>query len=313
MFSETYLWLVFIGIFLVLMVIDLGLFNRGEKHIGMKKALRLVALYITVAVLFGLLIAYELGFDLAAAYYAAYTVEMSMSIDNLFVFIIIFSMFAIPDEDQHRVLFWGILGAICFRALFIFAGAELLDNFHFVMYIFGVILIYTAYKTAFAKKDENKDPKSTFAVKLARHVRATPELHGGRFVVKIDGKHLATPLLTCLLVIELSDIMFAFDSIPAALAISTDIFIVYSSNIFAVMGLRSMYFVIKDALASLCYLKYGLGVILAFIGAKMLFSDFIEVGVVTSLVVILAVLAVTVIASYTAGKKKGKKPKNEAE
>jgi len=312
MLSENYLWVVFIVVFLVLMALDLGVLNRGEKHIGPKKALRMVILYIVIAALFGVLIMYELGADLAAAYYAAYTVELSMSIDNLFVFIVLFAMFGIPDKDQHRVLFWGIMGAIAFRALFIVAGAELLNNFHFVMYIFGIILIYTAYKTAFAKEASNKQ-EGSFAVKLAKHIRATPVLHGGKFLVTIDGKKLATPLLTCLLVIELSDIMFAFDSIPAALAISTDIFVIYTSNIFAVMGLRSMYFLIKDALTSLRYLKYGLGVILAFIGIKMLISEFYEVGTWTSLAFILVVLTITIVTSYVAGKKQPKQPKKEAE
>lgn len=311
MLSENYLWIVFIGIFLVLMALDLGVLNRGEKHVGVKKAARMVLLYIVVAALFGLLIFYELGPSLAAAYYAAYTVELSMSVDNLFVFIVLFALFAIPDEDQHRVLFWGILGAIFFRAIFIVAGAELLDNVHFVMYIFGIILIYTAYKTAFAGETKDEDRENSFAVKLARRVKASPTLDGGKFFTKINGRRLATPLFTCLLVIELSDIMFAFDSIPAALSISTDIFIVYTSNIFAVMGLRSMYFVIKDAIGSLRYLKYGLGVILAFIGAKMLIADFYEVDVIMSLAVILIVLAITVVASWYAARRELKRIKLE--
>lgn len=302
--SESYLWVIFIIVFLAIMITDLAVVDKGAKKVDTKKAAKMVVIYIAIALLFGLLIYFELGSDLAASYYAAYVIELSMSVDNLFLFIIIFAAFMIPDEDQHRVLFWGIMGAIFFRALFIMAGAELLHTFDWMMYVFGIILIYTAYKTAFAKEGDKKT-EDTLPYRLIRRINATPELHGAKFFIKENGKRLATPMFLCLIVIELSDLMFAFDSIPAALAISTDIFVIYTSNIFAVMGLRSLYFVIKDVIGSLRYLKYGLGVILAFIGAKMLLAaaDICEISVVVSLVFIITVLAVTVATSMAASRK----------
>ena len=244
---------------------------------------------------FGIFIFVEYGSGLATEYYPAYIIEKAMSVDNLFVFIMIFGMFAIPDEYQHKALFYGIIGAVVFRALFIVAGVELLNNFHFVMYIFGILLIYAALKTLF-KKDEG-DGDSRIAGFLSKHMKCSPELDGGKLFTKIDGKKVVTPLFMCILVIELTDIVFALDSIPAVLAISTDMLIVYTSNIFAILGLRSLYFAIRGGLESLSYLKYGLGVILLFVAFKLLASDLVHIPVWVSLVVILEVLAVTIVAS----------------
>ncbi|TQS80757.1 MAG: tellurium resistance protein TerC [Methanomethylophilus alvi] len=296
--SESALRVIFIIIFVTVMAVDLFAVDSKETQINTKKAGRLTLIYITIALLFGVLIYFELGSESAASYYAAYAIELSMSVDNLFVFMVIFAAFAIPFQDQHRVLFYGILGAIFLRLLFVEVGADLLETFDWMMYIFGAILIYTAIKTAFSKS-EGKKTEDTLSYKLSKKINSTPDLRGAKFLVRENGKMLATPLLLCLIVIELSDIMFAFDSIPAALAISTDIFLVYTSNIFAVMGLRSMYFVIRDVLGNLRFLKYGLGVILMFIGLKMLLSaaDICEVSTFASLAVIIIVLAVTVVAS----------------
>lgn len=304
MLSENAMWLVFIAVFLVLMAVDLGVTDRKGKPLDTKRALKFVLLYVAVALAFGVLIYFELGADLATSYYAAYVIELSMSVDNLFVFIVIFALFMIPAEKQHHVLFWGIMGAIFFRAAFIVVGAELLERFHVMMYIFGVILMYTAFKTAFPSGEE--DEKESVAYRLSKHIRATPDMSSGKFFTIENGKRVATPFFLCLMVIELSDIMFAFDSIPAALSISTDIFVVYVSNIFAVMGLRSMYFVIKDAIGSLEYLKYGLGVILGFIGIKMLLGadDLFEISVLHSLLFIIIVLGITVLASVMHGRRK---------
>ncbi len=298
MLAETYMWVIFVAVFLALMILDLGVANRKDSVMGIKRATRFVIMYIAVALAFGVLIYFEMGDIYATEYYAAYIIELSMSVDNLFVFIVIFSMFMIPPERQHRVLYWGILGAIAFRALFIVVGAELLQTFDFMMYIFGAILIYTAVKTAFSK-DDGDDEKESIAVRISRHIPATADMSSGKFFTRENAKLVATPLFLCLVVIEISDIMFAFDSIPAALSITTDIFVVYASNIFAVMGLRSMYFVIKDAIGALDYLKYGLGVILGFIGVKMLLAaaDIYHIEVVHSLLFIIVVLLVTVVAS----------------
>lgn len=296
--SDDILWGLFAALFAALIVIDI-LSHRKEHDTG--KHVMNVVIFISAAMLFGLLVLYGKGGEAAASYYAAYVIELAMSVDNLFVFIVIFSAFAIPDDRQHRVLFWGIIGAMALRALFVVAGAGLLARFHFVMVIFGVILILTAFKTAFSKEKEGTD---SLAFKLSRHIPATDDMSSGRFLARVDGKLLATPLLLCLVVIELSDIIFAFDSIPAALSITTDVLIVFTSNILAVTGLRSLYFVIKGAVGSLRYLKYGLALILAFIGTKMLLGafDIFEVGVVESLLVIVAILLVTVAVSLLSGK-----------
>ncbi len=307
MVSETTLWFVFIAVFLVLMVFDLFFVERRCGTISVKKASAFVALYVAVAIAFGVLIYFSLDADHATSYFAAYVIELSMSVDNLFVFIVLFGLFMIPASEQHKVLFWGILGAIFFRAVFIFIGAELLSRFDFMMYVFGVLLLFTAFKTVFSKEGDD-DQKNSLAYKLSKHIRATDDCSSNKFFTVENGVRVATPLFLCLIVIELSDLMFAFDSIPAALSITTDVFIVYASNIFAVLGLRSMFFVINSALNALDYLKYGLGTILAFIGVKMLVSaaDIYEISVVASLVFILVVLAITIVASllhrrHTAG------------
>lgn len=294
MFDQTLTWAIFGVIVVALLALDLGVFNRGSKHITVKRALAMTGVWITISLLFAVFIYYEMGVEKTGEYLAAYVVEKAMSVDNIFVFIVIFAYFKIPDEYQHKALFYGVVGAIVFRALFIFAGAELLTKFHFIMYVFGAILIITAVKTAFSKENHDKEP---IAVKLSRHMRASPELDGDKLFTVRNGVKMATPLLVCILVVELSDIMFAFDSIPACLSITTDTFIVYTSNIFAIMGLRSLYFAMRGMMDSLRYMKYGLGVILAFVGVKMLTADFMHISVMVSLTVILAVLAITILAS----------------
>ncbi len=295
MIDSYMMWAVFGVVVAVLLALDLGVFNRKSKHISVKKALLMTAFWIAISLLFAVFIYVEMGSDKAVEYLATYSVEKAMSIDNLFIFIVIFAYFRIPDEYQHKALFYGIIGALVFRALFIFAGAELLDNFKFVMYIFGAILIYTAIKTVVKKEDPNKANK--FAMILSRHTRVSSGLDGDKLFTFKEGVRRMTPLMLCIIVIELTDIMFAVDSIPACLAITTDMFIVYTSNIFAILGLRSLYFALRGTMESLEYLKYGLGVILAFVGMKMLLSDIIEINVVTSLVVIVGVLLITIAFS----------------
>lgn len=300
--GETELWIIFAIVFIALMLHDLIIVDRRVHVTTAKMATRDVIMYVGVALAFGILILWQLGTDAASSYYAAYVIEFAMSVDNLFVFIMIFAAFGIAGESQHRVLFYGILGAIFFRAVFVFVGAELLDNFDWMMLIFGAILIYSAIKTTFGNED--KPPEETLSYKLASRIKSADGPSEGKFFVRVDGKLVATAMFVCLVVIELSDVMFAFDSIPAALSITTDIFLVFTSNILAVMGLRSLYFVLKDALNSLCYLNYGLGVILVFIGAKMFLSYFgFHISVTVSLLFILVVLAVTVLASRIAAKK----------
>ena len=299
--DEAALWIVFIILFAAMLLFDLIVLDRRPHSVSQKQALRNVMSYVAVAVAFGILVTFALGTDSGTSYFAAYIIEFAMSVDNLFLFIIIFAMFGIRDEDEHKVLYYGILGAIFFRAAFVFVGAELLDNFDWMMIIFGAIILYAAYKTAFGA--DEKPPEKTLAYRLGTRIKSADGPSEGKFFVKVNGRRVATAMLVCLLVIELSDIMFAFDSIPAALSITTDIFIVFTSNIFAVMGLRSLFFVIKNALYSLRYLNYGLGAILGFIGIKMFLSFFgYEVSVVWSLLFIVVVLAITVAFSLQRSK-----------
>lgn len=288
-------WAIFLVLVVILLALDLGIFNRGNKHISTRKALLLSAFWISIGLAFTIFVYVQMGSESALEYLAAYVVEKAMSVDNLFVFILIFSCFAIPEDYQHKALFYGIIGALFFRAIFIFAGVELITRFHFVLYIFGAFLIYAAIKTM-AKEPETCESSGVVAF-VSRWMRSSPNLDGDRFFTRVDGVRMATPLFLCVVAIELADIVFAIDSIPAVLAISTDIFIVYTSNIFAILGLRSLYFAIRGSLEALSYLKYGLGLILAFVGVKMILTDFVEIGVVFSLAFIGLVLAATVGAS----------------
>ena len=295
MLDSTVMWAGFLALVAILLALDLGVLNRGSKHISTKKALLLSAFWISIGLAFSIFVYVEMGPDKTVEYLAAYVVEKAMSVDNLFVFILIFSCFCIPDDYQHKALFYGIIGALFFRAIFIFAGVELLTRFHFVLYIFGAFLIYAAIKTM-TKKPETCETNSVVAW-VSEHIRSSPHLDGDRFFTTVNGARVATPMLLCVIAIELTDIVFALDSIPAVLAISTDTFIVYTSNIFAILGLRSLYFAIRGSLNSLAYLKYGLGVILAFVGVKMIISEYVHIDVVSSLAFIGLVLLVTVVMS----------------
>lgn len=295
MLDSTVIWAGFLALVAILLALDLGVLNRGSKHISTKKALLLSAFWISIGLAFSIFVYVEMGPDKTVEYLAAYVVEKAMSVDNLFVFILIFSCFCIPDDYQHKALFYGIIGALFFRAIFIFAGVELLTRFHFVLYIFGAFLIYAAIKTM-TKKPETCETNSVVAW-VSKHIRSSPQLDGDRFFTTVNGARVATPMLLCVIAIELTDIVFALDSIPAVLAISTDTFIVYTSNIFAILGLRSLYFAIRGSLNSLAYLKYGLGVILAFVGVKMIISEYVHIDVVSSLAFIGLVLLVTVVMS----------------
>ena len=295
------MWVIFFTVIIVMFSVDMGILNRGAKHISTKRALMMTAFWIGLALAFGVMIYFEMGSAPATEYFTAFVIEEMMSVDNLFVFIIIFAYFSVPDEYQHKALFYGIIGAFAFRALFIFAGAELLDAFDWMMYIFGAVLIYTAIKTV-RKKDSDGDSK--LAEKLSKRFNVHPEYDGDKMFTVRNGVRMMTPLFLCIIVIELTDIMFAFDSIPAALAITTDKFIIYTSNLFAILGLRSLFFAIKGTMEHLEYLKYGLGAILAFIGVKMLIADHYHMDVLISLAVILSVLAVTIAFSLYVRKKK---------
>jgi tellurite resistance protein TerC len=306
MSGETILWIVF-GVFIpVMLALDLGVFHRRDHVIKVKEALIWSAIWISLALLFNLGIYLLVGHEKALNFLTGYLVEESLSVDNLFVFLLIFSYFCVPSAYQHRVLFWGIMGAIVMRAIFIVTGLTLLENLHWIIYIFGAFLVFTAFRLAFNKEEEIKPEKNPVLRLFRRFVPMTKRYHGHKFLVKARGRRLATPLLLTLVVIETTDIIFAVDSVPAVLSITQDPFIVYTSNIFAVMGLRSLYFALSGVIQKFYYLNYGLAGILAFLGLKMIVPDIIntinpalnfEVPVEASLGVVVGILVIAALVS----------------
>jgi tellurite resistance protein TerC len=260
-------------------------------------------MWIGMALAFNVGIYYTLGKGPALDFLAGYLIEKSLSVDNLFVFIAIFDYFHTPSKYQHKVLFWGILGAIVLRALFIFFGIALVDRFHFILYIFGLFLIYAAIKMAMPKNDEIH-PESNPVIKLFKKIMpVTHEYDGSNFFTKKNLQWYATPLFIALLTVEMSDVMFALDSIPAIMAITLDPFIIYTSNIFAILGLRALYFALAGLIPVFHFLKYGLALILAFVGVKMLVEPFIEISIEFALGFIIATIAASTIASVAIAKK----------
>lgn len=301
--QENELWVVFAALIIILLAADI-LMNRKAHHIPMRTALAQTGVWISVAIAFGVLLFVVTGDgDLTMEYFTAYAIEESMSMDNLFVFIIIFSYFGIRDEDQHKALFYGVIGAIVFRAIFIFAGVELLKMFDWLLYVFGLILLFVAIKTLVEKDDDDEKENGIARFMKSRFDYVDDSEADGKLLVRKDGKLVMTAILLCILVIEVTDLVFALDSIPAVLAISSDVMVIYTSNIFAVMGLRSLFFVIKGGMNSLVYLKYGLGAILLFVSAKLLIHEVVEIPILVSLAVILLILLVTVVSSLMHAKR----------
>ena len=274
--SETYLWPIFAVIFVAALVLDLFVFQRKAHVIPVKEALKLVAFWFGLALAFNVFIYFELGHEKGVLFTTSYLIEYSLSVDNLFVFLAIFTYFAVPREAQRKVLLWGILGAIFFRGVFIFAGITLINKFHFIIYLLGAFLIYTAIKLMTQKEIEVKPEKNPI-VRFARKImRVAPSYDGARFFKRIDGLRYATPLIIVLIAIETMDIMFATDSVPAVLAVTTDPVIVYSSNIFAILGLRALFFALAGLFYLFRYLSTGVCIVLAFVGVKMLLSDLFD-------------------------------------
>ena len=290
-------WLLFAGIVVGSLLLDLWV-HRGGRGLSRAQAIVWSVAWISVALLFAVGLGLKFGMNAAVEFVTAYAIEKSLSVDNLFLFIVIFGRLRIPEAEQHRVLFWGILGAFATRAAFIAAGTALLSVWHPVVYVLGAFLLYTGIKTAREHVDGGGEGR--FLPFLRRHLPLTPRLAGHRFFVVEDGRRLGTPLLLALLVIEATDVVFALDSIPAALAVSEAPFIVYSSNVFAVLGLRALYLVLAHALIGLKYLRYGLGGILAFAGLKMLTSTFLPIPHVVSLLVIVALMVGAILPSVIA-------------
>ncbi|MCC7073697.1 MAG: TerC family protein [Deltaproteobacteria bacterium] len=292
------LWAGFILFVLGMLALDLGVFHRKAHVVGYKEAAIWSGVWIGLALVFNAGIGWFFGAERAGEFLAGYLIEKSLSVDNIFVFVMIFGAFAVPPAVQHRVLFWGILGALVMRAALIFAGAALVASFHGVMYVFGAFLIFTAVKLLV---DMNKPPKNLkegwFYRTFTRLVPTAERYDGARFFTRIDGRRLATPLLMVLVMVELTDLVFAVDSIPAIFAVTSDPFIVFTSNIFALLGLRSLYFLLAGMMERFRYLKVGLVGILMFVGAKLLLAGVWKIPIAVSLAVIAGILAVAVGAS----------------
>ena len=291
-------WWIFFAVFILAMLaLDLGVFNRKSHVIKMKEAMLWTLFWVTLALLFGAGIYFFYGHGKAMEFLAGYLIEYSLSIDNLFVFMLIFRFFNVPRAYEHKALFWGILMALVTRAVFIFAGVALINTFSWVMYIFGAFLIFTGIKMALNKQTE-VHPDKNIAIKLLRYViPVTSRFSGARFFVVKRGVRHATPMLAVLLALETTDILFAIDSIPAVLAISKDPFIIYTSNVFAILGLRSLFFAISGLMKLFHLLHYGLAAILTFVGIKMLIEDFFHVPVTISLLVIASILVMSIVSS----------------
>lgn len=299
-----YLWVLFGIVFLVAIFLDLAVFQRKAHIVPVSEALKLVAFWVSLALAFNAVIYFTMGQVKAFEFITAYLIEYSLSIDNLFVFLALFTYFAVPREAQRRVLLWGILGAIFFRAIFIFAGIALVERFHFLLYFLGILLIVTAIKLVM-QKDKEVHPEKNPLVKLARKfIRCNPEYDGSKFFKKVDGLIYSTPLLIVLISIEAMDVMFAMDSVPAVFGITLDPFIVYTSNIFAILGLRALYFAVAGLFYIFRHLIYGLSLVLAFVGIKMLLMDVYKVPVSISLLVVFTLIAGAILLSIFLPEKK---------
>lgn len=279
-----------------MLALDLGIFNRKAHVIHIKEALIWTLVWVGLSIGFGLGISFFIGPDKGLEFFTGYLIEEALSVDNIFVMLVVFSYFRVPQELQHRVLFWGILGALLMRAAFIFAGAALLQHFHWVMYLFGLILVITGGKLMF--QDEEVHPERNPVLKLFRKLfRSVPDYRGQHFMVKENGRWLATPLLFVLVTVEATDLVFAVDSIPAVFGISRDPFIVFTSNIFAVLGLRSMFFLLSGIVGKFRFLKIGLALVLLFVGGKMLIGDWVHIPIWASLGVVALLISGSVAAS----------------
>lgn len=299
MTHSFYIWLGF-GVFILLMLaLDLGVFHRKSHTVSFREALTWTGVWATLAGIFGSWLWVREGSDTAVEFFTGYLIELSLSADNVFVFALIFSYFAVPAAYQHKVLFWGVLSALVLRFAMIWGGAALIENFAWIIYVFGIFLVYTGIKML-VKKDAEEHPERNPVVKwFTRAVPTTTEWHGDRFFTRIDGRLFATPLMVVLVCVEISDVVFAVDSIPAIFAVTRDPFIVFTSNVFAIMGLRSLYFVLAGAIKKFHYLHTGLGLVLSFVGVKMLLahSGLFKIPTSAALGIVAGILVLAVVFS----------------
>jgi tellurite resistance protein TerC len=301
------------GFVAVMLAIDLGVLNRKAHTVSIREAALMSAVWIGIALLFGVLVYFLFGIRQAIEYYTGWVLEKSLSVDNLFVFVLIFSFFRVPSQYHHRVLFWGILGAIAMRFILILIGATLIHQFSWIIFVFGAFLIYTGLKLARAKEDDEVDIEGNPLLRLARRfIPITPAYHGQKFFIRNAGKLIATPLLLVLIVVESTDLVFAVDSIPAVIAVTREPFIIFTSNVMAILGLRALYFLLAGAVDKFYYLKPALAVILTLVGVKMIGEQLVHppeevetLIIVGSLVFILVVLTIAVIASVIRARRRG--------
>jgi len=290
-------WIAFISFVLVAVALDLGVFHRKAHKISLKESLAWSVVWIALAIAFGLWILFGYGRQHALEFFTGYVIEKALSVDNLFVFLVVFRVFAVNEKYQHRVLGYGILGALVMRGVMIAAGAALIERFDWIMYVFGAFIIYAGLHMLLAGEAESH-PENNFLVRyVSKHLRLTREYREERFFVRESGKLFVTPLFLVLLVVEITDVTFAVDSIPAIFGITRDPFIVFTSNVFAILGLRALYFLLAGVLDKFAYLKVGLGLVLVFVGAKMIIEPWLHISVGVSLGVVCGMLAISMIVS----------------
>ena len=296
--TQIFSWIIFFTVIIILIILDLGIFNKRDHVMSLSQSLTLTVFYITIACIFGLYVYYELGGQSAREYFTGYLLEKAMSLDNIFVISIIFSFFNIPPKYQHRVLFWGVIGVIMLRALMISAGAMLLANFEWVLFIFAALLIVTGIKTFYMIEHDSIKVQDMYIYKmLSRRLNIYPQLKGNKFIVVENNKLFVTPLFMALITIETMDVIFAIDSIPAIFAVTQNTYIVYTSNIFAILGLRALFFCLADMVERFKYIKYSLAMILILIGVKIFVAHFIAIPAYVLLVVTIVLLMFGVVVS----------------
>jgi len=307
-------WIAFIALILALLALDLGVFHRKAHVVEMKEAGLWVAFWVSLSLLFGVFLWYIEGHEAGLQYFTGYLIELSLSADNMFVFVLIFTAFAVPAQYQHRVLYYGILGALLMRGAMILGGAWLISQFHWILYLFGAFLVFTGIRMFLEKEEREVDVENNIAIRLvSRFAPIVPRYFEQRFFVRIDGKRYATPLIVVLVLVEITDLMFAIDSIPAIFAVTRDPFIVFSSNVFAILGLRSMYFLLAGLVRRLAYLRYGLAFILSYIGVKMLIQDFYKIPTALSLGIVIVTLVISIVVSLLLAERRAARPVTEVQ
>ena len=295
--APIWLWVAFNVFVLVMLALDLGVFHRTSHAVSLKEAFAWSAVWIALALVFNAGLYFWRGQEPALQFLTGYLIEKSLSVDNIFVFVLLFSAFGVPVAYQHRVLFWGVLGALLMRGILIAVGAVLLEDFHWILYLFGVFLIFTGIRMALHKETKVHPERNRILKFMRRLVPVTAEYERDRFFVRRSGQFLVTPLLLVLVAVETTDLIFAADSIPAIFAVTTNPFLVYTSNVFAILGLRSLYFVFANFIDKFYYLRLGLAAILSYVGVKMIATDIYHIPSALSLVIIAGILAITIVAS----------------